>query len=299
MVSGAAGGSAAALAARQVPMALGTDTGGSLRLPSAFCAITAIRPTFGLVPRSGVMVLSPSFDVVGPMARSARDCLLLLRVITNHAPPEPVSAVVDVRQVRIGVADMSLPAQVAAAEVLRDLGAQIVEVGLPSLEITQATAGVLVVAEAAAQFREHLLRGEPFAEDIQALLEAGLTVPVADFLHAQRVRAAIRRDYAELFGRVDLILVPTSPVTDLRHGVGEPHGVPLTSLLTSFTFPASLTGLPAIAFPCGFTTSGMPIGAQLMGPARTESLLAAVVDVYQQVTDWHTRTPPLLQTDLP
>lgn len=293
MTSGSSGGSAAALAARQVPMALGSDTGGSLRLPSAFCGTTAIRPTFGLVPCAGAMALAPSFDVVGPMARSAQDCLLLLRVLTHRAPAEPETVAVGPRRVRIGVADVCTPDQVAVANALDELGAQVDHVTLPSLEITQAAGALLVFAEASAQFRGHVRREEPFAEDITALLEAGLTVPVADFLHAQRVRAAIRRDYAELFGRVDVILLPTSPISDLPHGISEHDGVPLIPLLTPFTFPASLTGLPAIAFPCGFTASGLPVGAQLMGPAGTEPLLAAVADAYQQVTDWHTRVPPV------
>jgi aspartyl-tRNA(Asn)/glutamyl-tRNA(Gln) amidotransferase subunit A len=269
-----AGGSAAALAARQIPIAVGTDTG----VLAARCGTTAIRPTFGLVSRSGAMVLAPSFDTVGPMARGARDCLLLLQVMTRQAPPEPVSAVVDSRQVRIGVADGCPPEQLAVAEILRAAGAQIVSVALPSWEITRATACVLGIAEAAAQFRTYLAGGDSFAEDVQAFLEAGLTVPVADFLHAHRVRAAIRREYAELFGRVDLILSPSD----------QPDGTPL---LGRFTLPAGLTGLPTIAFPCGFTTSGMPDGAQLMGPARTEPLLAAIAEVYQRETDWHTRTP--------
>lgn len=291
MTSGSSGGSAAALAARQVPMALGTDTGGSLRLPSAFCGTTAIKPTFGLVPRSGVMLLASSFDTVGPMARSARDCWLLLRVLTQQAPAEPVSVTVNPGHLRIGVADVAKPEQRAVAETLRTLGAEIIEVELPSLPLTQAAGSVLAFAEASARFRAHVVREAPFAEDILSLLEAGLTVPVADFLQAQRVRAAIRRDYAELFGRVDAILLPTSPITDLPHGIDEHDGVPLLPLLTPFTFPANLIGLPAVAFPCGFTPSGMPIGAQLMGQANTEPLLAAVADAYQQVTDWHTRKP--------
>ncbi len=288
-----AGGSAAALAARQIPIAVGTDTSGSLSLAAAMCGTTAIRPTFGLVSRSGAMVLAPSFDTVGPMARSARDCLLLLQVMTRQAPPEPVSAMVDPRQVRIGVAEDCLPEQLAVAETLRDAGAQILQVPMPSWEITQATGCVLVIAEAAAQFREYLARGEPFADDVQSFLEAGLILPVADFLHAQGVRAAIRREYAELLGRVDLILSPTSTVRDLSHKAREPQGTPLFPWLGRFTLPAGLTGLPAIAFPCGFTTSGMPVGAQLMGHARTEPLLAAIVDIYQRETDWHTRTPPV------
>jgi aspartyl-tRNA(Asn)/glutamyl-tRNA(Gln) amidotransferase subunit A len=280
-------GATAALAARQIPMVLGTDTGGSLRLPSAFCATTAIRPTFGLVPHAGVMALAPSFDTVGPMARSARDCLLLLRVLIHEAPPEPQAPVVDLRQVRIGVATGATPDQRAVASILGEQGAELTEITLPPLEITQAVGSLLTLAEAATEYRADVRRGAPFAEDITALLEVGLTVPVADFLHAQRVRAAIRRDYAELFGRVDLLLSPTSPVTDLPHGITEHDGMSL------LTMQASLTGLPAIAFPCGFTTSGMPVGAQLMGPPHSEPLLAAVADAYQQVTDWHLRLPPM------
>lgn len=292
MVSGSSGGSAAALAARQVPMALGTDTGGSLRLPSAFCGTSAIRPTHGLIPRNGVMTLAPSFDAVGPMARSARDCLLLLRVLAGE-PGSLAAPVVDLRQVRVGLADIATPYEVAVAETLRSLGAQIIEVTLPSLPITQAAASVLVFAEAACEFRAQIADGAQFADDIQAFLEAGLTVLASDFLHATRVRAAIRRDYANLLGTVDVLLLPTSPITELPHGISEYEGVPLIPVLTPYTFPASLTGLPAIAFPCGFSTSGMPVGAQLMGPAHSEDLLAAVADAYQQATDWHTRIPPV------
>ncbi|ALG10794.1 hypothetical protein AOZ06_31395 [Kibdelosporangium phytohabitans] len=291
MTSGSSGGSAAALAARHVPMALGSDTGGSLRVPSAFCGTTAIKPTHGLVPGTGVMSLAPSFDVVGPMARTAQDCWLLLRVLTGQAPPEPDHVLVDMRQVRVGVADVSTPDQLAVAETLRGLGAQLVDVRLPSLEIAQLVGGVLTAAEASAEFQAHLARGARFSEEIQALLEVGLIVPAADYLHAARVRAAVRRDYAELFERVDVLLLPASPVTGLPHGISDVDGVPLIPVLTPFTFPANLTGLPAIAFPCGFTASGMPVGAQLFGPAGSEQLLAAVAGAYQDVTDWTARKP--------
>jgi aspartyl-tRNA(Asn)/glutamyl-tRNA(Gln) amidotransferase subunit A len=225
------------------------------------------------------------------MTRSAGDCWLLLKVLTHAAPPKPVSITVALNLLRIGVADCAMPAQRAVAATLRTLGAEIIEVELPSLQVTQAAGSVLAFAEASARFREHVQRDAPFAKDIRSLLEVGLAVPVADFMHAGRVRAAIRRDYAELFGRVDAILLPTSPISELPHGIDQVDGTPLIPLLTPFTFPASLTGLPAIAFPCGFSRSGMPVGAQLMGPANTESLLAAVVDAYQHATDWHTRKP--------
>nr|WP_042180272.1 amidase [Kibdelosporangium sp. MJ126-NF4] len=291
MVSGSSGGSAAALAARQVPLALGTDTGGSLRVPSAFCGTTAIKPTYGLVPSTGVMTLAQSFDTVGPMARSAQDCWLLLRVLTGQAPAEPDAVVADIEQVRVGVADIATPDQLAVAETLRGLGARLVDMQLPPLDIAQAVGTVLAVVEASTEFRGHLSGEAQFSDETQSMLEAGLTVPVADFLHAQRVRAAIRRTYVALFADVDVILMPTSPVTDLPHGASDVDGVPLIPVLTRFTFLANLTGLPAIAFPCGFTSAGMPVGAQLMGSAGSEALLAAVAGAYQDVTDWTARKP--------
>ncbi|TWP45296.1 amidase [Lentzea tibetensis] len=283
MASGSSGGSAAALAARQVPAALGTDTGGSLRLPSAFCGTTAIRPTHGLVPREGVMTLAPTFDAVGPMARTARDCWMLLQVLLGGtAALRSLSP----EHVRIGVVEH--PHTTNVVETFKDLGARVEPVELPSLEVTAAAATVLVFAEAAAEFRDQ----GPFADDIQAFLDIGRVVPITDFLHAQRVRAAIKREYAALFERVDVLLTPTSPVTDLPHGISEVDGVPLVPVLTPFTFPASLAGLPAVAFPCGFSESGMPVGAQLMGPPRSEHALASLADTYQRVTEWHTRIPP-------
>ncbi|GLZ34039.1 glutamyl-tRNA(Gln) amidotransferase subunit A [Lentzea sp. NBRC 105346] len=284
MTSGSSGGSAAALAARQVPAALGTDTGGSLRLPSAFCGTTAIRPTHGLVPRDGVMALAPSFDTVGPMARSAADCWLLLQVLLGEQ--EPLRRI-DTGVVRLGVVEH--PDIADALKRMRALGVQIEPVELPSLEITGAVASVLQFAEGAAQFRDH--QGG-FAADIETFLEVGRAVPVTDFLHAQRVRAAIKREYATLFERVDAILMPTVPVPELPHGAEHIDGLPLVAVLMAFTVPAGVAGLPAIAFPCGFSASGMPLGAQLVGPPRTEQRLASLAAAYQDITDWHLRTPP-------
>lgn len=304
MTSGSSGGSAAALAAGQVPAALGTDTGGSLRLPSAFCGTTAIKPTFGLVPLDGVRPLAWSHDVVGPMARDARDAYLLLKVLTGTSAGDPLLALgrlPSVAGLRVGVPTDSflaaarpevLSAMDGVADVLADLGATIVPVTPPAPELFGAVSSVMIFREAAEIYREHLA-AEPFSHDVQAFLEAGLDAPIADYTMAQRVRRRLIHQLTGLLTTVDVLLTPSAPVPDLPHGADSVEGVPLIPVLTPYMFPASLTGLPAIAFPAGATDTGMPIGAQLIGPAHGESLLAGVAAAYQSATPWHLRRPSL------
>jgi aspartyl-tRNA(Asn)/glutamyl-tRNA(Gln) amidotransferase subunit A len=311
MTSGSSGGSAAALAAREVPMALGTDTGGSLRLPAAFCGVSAIRPTFGALPGDGVMSLAWSFDTAGPMARSARDCLLLLRVLDGTAPADP-GAVRDrltgpglLAGLSVGIPDPDylapatpevLEAVLGVADLLQRHGARPVRVTPPTLALTSRLGAVAAFCESAAIYRDQVRDRESFSPDVQAYLEAGLIVPGADYLDAQRARQLVNRAYAELLREVDVLLSPVTPVPELPHGATELDGVPLLPAMTPFTLPSSVTGLPSLAFPCGFSAAGMPIGAQLMGPAFSETRLAAVVDAYQQLTDWHVRQPLLDRT---
>ncbi|MFI9387155.1 amidase [Kutzneria sp. NPDC052558] len=304
MTSGSSGGSAAALAAGNVAAALGTDTGGSLRLPSSFCGTTAIKPTFGLVPIDGVRPLAWSHDVVGPMARDARDALLLLRVLTGLTSGDPLHALGKMWSVpglRVGVPTDSflgparpdvLAAMDGVADVLADLGATIVPVTLPGPEVFGAVSSVMVFREAAQIYREHLA-GSPFTPDVQAFLELGLDLPAEDYVVAQRARRRLIQQVTGVLNTVDVLLAPSSPIPDLPHGTESLDDVPLLAVLTAFMFPASLTGLPAIAFPSGATESGLPIGAQLIGPAHGETLLAAVAHAYQSATPWHLRRPPL------
>jgi aspartyl-tRNA(Asn)/glutamyl-tRNA(Gln) amidotransferase subunit A len=304
MTSGSSGGSAAALAAGDVAAALGTDTGGSLRLPSAFCGTTAIKPTHGLLPVDGIRPLAWSHDVVGPMARDARDALLLLRVLAGQSVGDPVVTVgrlPGVKDLRVGIPDDAflagarpdvLAAMDAVADVLCDLGATTVPVRLPAAELYGSVSSLLIFREAAEAYREHLA-GEPFSHGIQAFLEAGLEAPVEDYVLARRVRRRLIAQVNALFGTVDVVLMPTSPVPDLPHGTEEVDGLPLIPVLTRFALLASVTGLPAVAFPAGVTDSGMPIGVQLIGPAHSEAQLAGTAHAYQSATDWHLRRPPL------
>jgi aspartyl-tRNA(Asn)/glutamyl-tRNA(Gln) amidotransferase subunit A len=304
MTSGSSGGSAAALAAGQVAAALGTDTGGSLRLPSAFCGTTAIKPTHGLLPVDGIRPLAWSHDVVGPMARDARDALLLLRVLAGQSVGDPVVTVgrlPAVTGLRVGIPDDAfllgarpdvLAAMDGVADVLADLGATTVPVRLPGAEVYGPVSSLLVFREAAEAYREHLA-GAPFSHDIQAFLEAGLEAPVEDYVMARRARRRLIQQVNGLFGTVDVVLMPTSPVPDLPHDTESVDGVPLIAALTRFALLASVTGLPAIAFPAGATDTGMPIGVQLMGPAHAETQLAAAAHAYQSATPWHLRRPRL------
>ena len=304
MTSGSSGGSAAALAAGQVAAALGTDTGGSLRLPSAFCGTTAIKPTFGLLPLDGVRPLAWSHDVVGPMARDARDAYLLLKVLTGAAVGDPLltlGRLPAVAGLRVGVPTDAflaaarpevLAAMDGVADVLADLGAKIVPVTPPAPEVFGAVSSVMIFREAAEIYREHLA-AEPFSHDVQAFLEAGQHVDPDDYVMAQRVRRRLIQQLSALLTTVDVLLAPSAPVPDLPHGTESVDGVPLIPVLTPFMFPASLTGLPAIAFPAGATDAGLPIGAQLIGPAHAEQLLAGVAAAYQSATPWHLRRPSL------
>ncbi|MEV6612085.1 amidase [Kutzneria sp. NPDC051319] len=304
MTSGSSGGSAAALAAGQVAAALGTDTGGSLRLPSAFCGTTAIKPTHGLLPVDGIRPLAWSHDVVGPMARDARDALLLFRVLSGHAVGDPavsVGPLPPAKGLRVGIPDDAflagaradvLAAMDAVADTLSDLGAVTVPVRLPAAEVYGSVSSLMFFREAAETYRRHVA-GEPFSHDIQAFLEAGQHAPVEDYVMARRARRRLIEQVNGLFGTVDTVLMPTSPVPDLPHGTESVDGLPLVAALTRFALLASVTGLPAVAFPAGFTDTGMPIGVQLMGPAHTEPLLAAAAHAYQSATPWHLRRPSL------
>jgi aspartyl-tRNA(Asn)/glutamyl-tRNA(Gln) amidotransferase subunit A len=151
---------------------------------------------------------------------------------------------------------------------------------------------VMIFREAAEIYRPHV-GAEPFSHDVQAFLEAGQDALASDYVMARRVRRRLIHQLTEVLGAVDLLLMPSSPVPDLPHGTESVDGVPLIPVLTPFMFPASLTGLPAVAFPAGATEAGMPIGAQLVGPAHGEALLAGAAAAYQSVTPWHLRRPPL------
>ncbi|HXH08689.1 MAG TPA: amidase [Alphaproteobacteria bacterium] len=318
LTGGSSSGSGAAVAASLCLGALGTDTGGSIRIPSALCGIVGLKPTYGRVSRYGITPLSWSLDHAGPMAKTVEDAALLLQAMAGHDPKDPSTARLlvpdysaaltgEVRGLRIGVPreyffevlDPEVERSVhAAIAVLKSLGASVREVSWPALRYTTLAALILVLVEASA-FHEAWIRTQPEAyhPDIALRLKWGLLVPAAAYLKAQRLRARICHEAAQLWSEVDVLAVPATATAAPR--LGEAHmrlanrETSTREALLRLMRPFNLTGLPAISVPCGFTQRGLPIGLQIAGKPFDEATVLRVAHAYERHTDWHRRQPPL------
>ena len=313
MTGGSSGGNAAALASRQVFGALGTDTGGSVRIPSNYCGTTAIKTTRGLVPRDGVHLISWTYDTVGPMARTATDCGVLLEVISGYSSLDPYSTrqllppARSVDSLRLGVPNESFFAgfdtdsQVRATmeqavDILGGVLGAVTGVEVPNSAEHFAAGAAIVFAESAALL-EHLRhdKGELIGDEPRAIMDDGAAILAHAFAAAQAQRQQLEVDYLNVFEdqTVDLLIAPVNPNQALSHGATEVNGVPLIPSTTQFTFPVNGAGLPAIALPGGFADDGLPIGFQLIGQPFSERTLVAVGDAFQQRTDHHGAAPML------
>ena len=320
ITGGSSSGSGASLAARFNYAALGSDTGGSIRLPASACGVTGIKPTQTRVSRFGAMPLSFSLDNVGPLARTARDCALMLGAIAGHDPNDPTSADLpvpdyeaaltgDLRGVRIGLAetyflDGADAPVVAAVEqalaVLAGRGAIVSRIPLPLMDAVAAYGGILSRVEAATIHAQWLReRAGDYAVHLSGRMYPGLAIPATYYIESLSRRGPILRDFARtVFGAVDLIAsptirtcLPTLAETDIDHG---PPGTERRFLAVSDnTRPFNYLGLPAISVPCGFDPNGLPIGLQLAARPFAEARLLAAADAYQRDTDWHARLPPV------
>jgi aspartyl-tRNA(Asn)/glutamyl-tRNA(Gln) amidotransferase subunit A len=297
---GSSGGSGAAVAAGMAYAALGTDTGGSIRIPASFCGTVGLKPTYGRVSRRGVMPLSWSLDHAGPLASSVRDAALLLNVIAGHDPADPTSArhpVVDyvpdedcrVRGLRIGFpenffferldADVELCVRGAIAR-LESLGAEIKPVKVPDMAALNATARIVLLCEASAMLEPHLAKREQFGADVLALLDQGRLLPATDYINAQRLRQRMQGEFAQIWQGVDCLIAPTTPNTAPKVGEntvklgGREEDVRLAT--TRLVRSLNLLGLPALSLPCGLSGSGLPVGLQIIGPAFEEALILRV-----------------------
>jgi aspartyl-tRNA(Asn)/glutamyl-tRNA(Gln) amidotransferase subunit A len=321
ITGGSSSGSGAAVAARFTYAALGSDTGGSIRLPAAACGVTGIKPTQTRVSRAGVMPLSFSCDNVGPLTRTARDCARILGVIAGHDPRDPTSANLavpdyeaaldgDVRGLRIGIAETyfldgaDAPVVAAVEEacaVLAARGAIVSRISLPLMDAVSAYVSVVSRVEAAtihAKFMRE--QSSDYALHLSGRLYGGYAIPGAYYVEALSRRGPILRAFAnEVFAGVDVIAtptirtcLPTLAATDIDHG---PAGTETTFMAVSAnTRPFNYLGLPAISVNCGFDPNGLPIGFQLAARPFGEARLFKAADAYQRDTDWHTRRPPVL-----
>ena len=309
--SGSSSGTGVAILAGMALGGLGTDTGGSVRGPAAANGHTGLKVTFGRVPKNGVTPLGYSLDSVGPMARSALDCALLLQVMAGHDPGDPDAATAPVGDyagaltgsvagLRVGVPtpyffdsphlDAEVKAAVLAAiDALRGLGASVVETEVPLAAQAKDANTITMVGEAYAYHRNDLVaRWNDYGCHTRVTLARGAMVTSADFAQAQRVRAAFRRGLTRVFADVDVLVTPTMLTPAPKAAEMRMES---TIDLPSFTGVWNLSGLPACATPVGFSTSGLPLSMQIVAKPFAEATALQVADAYQRITDWHLQAP--------
>ena len=318
ITGGSSGGSGSAAAAGQCTITMGSDTGGSVRIPAALCGIVGLKPTYGRVSRAGLTPLSWCLDHPGPMVRNVEDAALTMNVIAGHDPrdhatsgsPVPdytLALTGDIRGLRIGVVKEYFETEIdpavatltqQAITVLGELGAEIVEVSLPLYEYAQPISNAILSAEATAANRDILLSdGDKLYPQVRERLEEGLFISAAEYLRAQQARQVFCQQVAGLLNDVDLLAGPVEPVTapkilERRIEIGG-EALPAVPMLTKYTRVYNITGSPAISVPCGFGPDGLPVGLHLAGRNFDESTVLRAAYAYQQATDWHTRRPPL------
>jgi len=308
---GSSGGSGAAVAARLCYGALGSDTGGSIRQPSAYCGIVGLKPTYGLVSTTGVVPLSWSLDHIGPMCRTVADTSVLLQAIAGYdprdtnsidaAPPDYTKALGQrVAALRLGIpravfyegVDPEIEHAVNdALQVLRRLTASTRDVALPKYQTLP-----VVGAEAWAFHTPYFSKTpELYKPATRQRIEGGSRISASAYIEGKRELDRLRRAVAEVFSTVDLLVTPTTPILPQtvedalsNPTVPAPGGV-APSLRN--TQPFDIYGLPTISIPCGFSRAGLPVGLQISGPRLGESRVLALAHAFEQATEWHRRTP--------
>ena len=334
---GSSGGSAAAVAARLCPAATGTDTGGSIRQPAAFTGITGLKPTYGRCSRWGIVAFASSLDQAGPMARSVRDCAIMLEAMAGHDPKDSTSADLavpdfeaaltgDIRGKKIGIPKEyrmeGMPSEIEAlwsrgAEMLRDAGAEIVDISLPHTHYALPCYYVIAPAEASSNLARYdgvryghrakldqgegivdlyeKTRAEGFGDEVQRRVLIGTYVLSAGFYdayynRARRVRTLIARDFEQVFaGGVDAILTPATP--SAAFGLGQADEADPTAMYLNdvFTVTVNLAGLPGIAVPAGLDGQGLPLGLQLIGRPWEEGALLNCAEVLERAAGFVAR----------
>ncbi|MCL4104170.1 UNVERIFIED_CONTAM: hypothetical protein GTU68_035032 [Idotea baltica] len=321
---GSSGGSAAAVSAMLAPAATGTDTGGSIRQPAAFCGLTGLKPTYGRVSRLGMIAFASSLDQAGPLAHTAEDCAMLLSAMAGHDPLDSTSADKpdedyslhlneSLEGLRIGLpkeffgpgldSDTAQAVHNALTE-LEKLGAILVEVSLAHSDLCIPTYYVVAPAEASTNLSRYdgvrygHRRSEGFGDEVKRRILVGTYALSAGYYDAyykkaQQVRRLIKQDYQECFEQVDIIAGPTTPGP--AFALGSKNDDPLAMYMEDvYTLAANLAGLPGMSLPAGFVR-GKPVGLQLLGRHFDESRLLNIGHKFQQVTDWHAARPALAQ----
>jgi aspartyl-tRNA(Asn)/glutamyl-tRNA(Gln) amidotransferase subunit A len=318
ITGGSSSGSGSAVAARLTFAALGSDTGGSIRMPAHFCGVTGLKTTVGRISRAGAMPLSQSLDTVGPLARTVEDCALLLGLMAGADPNDPTAVGGDVpdymaatggalKGLTVGVptafyvddldADTARVLDETVATLKRE-GAQVVPVELPEQrQLTAACQFVLAVEAAAFHKRWMIERPQDYGPQVLMRLQNGLAMPAVSYLEAMRWRGPALAAHLAATAGVDAVLAPVAPAaapTIAESDVGNsPDAEAMIQRLTRFTRPVNYLGLPSLAIPAGFTGTGLPVGMQLIGRPFDEAMLLRAGAAFQRATDFHARCPAM------
>ena len=313
ITGGSSGGSAAAVATGMCMAALGSDTGGSIRIPASLCGVVGLKPTYGRVSLRGVFPLSWNLDHAGPLTRSVKDAALLLQVIAGYDEDDPASIDIPVddylKDIDSGVEgwrfalatgkfiEVSDPEVLAAlreaARVFENLGAEIHEVDSSWLYEAALANGQIVQADGAAYHRERLeQQPELFGADVRGRLESGRDLSSGAYILARRKQVEVRRRCEQFFRRYDALLLPSTPIPALPIDDIE-NSASQAPALTRFTAPFNLAGIPALSIPCGFTREKLPIGLQIVSGPWQETRVLQAGHAYELATDWHKRKPNL------
>jgi aspartyl-tRNA(Asn)/glutamyl-tRNA(Gln) amidotransferase subunit A len=286
---GSSGGSAAAVAGRLVPLATGTDTGGSIRIPASFCGVVGLKPTYERISRKGVMPLGLTLDHAGLLAGTVRDVALAFSLVAKHSSGYVPAPHADLRGMRIGVPENFFVERIdpevmlsfrAAVQTAAALGAHVTEIKLPDVEALNMVGRIAQLSEVSALLARYLDRGSEIGRDILVLVEQGRLIPAIDYLNAQRARTLLAREFSKLWKHLDCLMTPATPITAPKIGetsiaIGS-FTEDVRTAATRLTRPFNVLGWPALSLPCGFSSAGMPIGLQVVGPSQQEdSLLQA------------------------
>ena len=318
VTGGSSSGSGSAVGARLTFAALGSDTGGSIRMPAHFCGVTGLKTTVGRVSRAGAMPLSWSLDTVGPLARTVEDCALLVGLMAGADPEDPTALGLPVpdymaaakqpmKGLKIGVPTAfyvdDLDSEVARSldetlAVLKKEGAEIVKVELPDQRQLTAACQIVLATEAAALHKRWMIeRPQDYGAQVLMRLQNGLAIPAVSYLEAMRWRGPALAAYLAAVEGTDAVIAPVAPMpapTIAESDVGNSlDAEAVIQRITRFTRPINYLGLPSLSIPTGFTKAGLPVGMQVVGRSFDEAMLVRIGAAFQRATDFHQRVPKL------
>ena len=313
---GSSGGSAVAVATGMALAAIGTDTGGSIRIPASLCGVVGLKPTYGRISLRGILPLSWNLDHAGPITKRVEDAAVMLQVMGGYDPEDPASFktlpgdfsshmqdTIRDRKVALAVGtfveEVTQPEVLAsirkAADVLAEQGAIIEEVNVDYLREGALANALMTQADGAAFHRERLKEHPDwFGADVRQRLETGAGFTSSEYALARRTQAEVRRRCDLLFEEYDVLILPTTPI--VAPVLEGENAVERARLLTRLTSPFNITGLPALSVPCGFSSEGLPIGLQIASRAWNESGVLRIGYAYQQATEWHKTKPSIVAT---